>query len=277
MHRSVKWLKQARRTALGRRPADASTFVVFGCQRSGTSLLLRLVERDWRAHVFGEKSELFLDRPGDRRMIDLSEAAGVVSRQRVRLVAIKPLVESHRVPELLDGFPRASGVWMFRDVREVARSNLKAFGIDNGERDLQPILDRSATDWRAAGASPATLDRAAELARHVTEPIEAAAIFWFVRNSLFFDLDYANEPRLATCSYADLVIQPDAVMRGLYAQAGQPFPGERITREVRDGSLGRGVDVDLAPAIDDACAELFTRLETIHQDKHLRVVASRDS
>lgn len=259
----MKHVKAIRRALLGRRPTDAATVLIVGCQRSGTSLFLRIIERDWRAHVFGEKSVLFHDRVGDRRMVDLPAAVEQVAAVRTRLVAVKPLVESHRVPEMIDAFPNARAVWMFRDVRSVARSNLAAFGVDNGERDMAPILARDEDDWRTAGSSPATLDRAADLAAWATDPTELAAVFWWVRNSIFFDQGYDSHPGVFTCAYDDLVGEPVAVMRGLYRAADLSFPGARITAEVSDRSLGRGRDVVLHPEIEAACAELMVRLREV--------------
>lgn len=267
MNRLQKRIRALRRALLCRRPADAATLLIVGCQRSGTSLFLRVVERDWRARGYGEKSELFHDRVGDRRMIALDAAVSRVASARARLVAVKPLVESHRVPEMLDAFPNAVAVWMFRDARSVAPSNLAAFGVDNGERDMAPILARDVGDWRAAGVDAATLDRVAELARHATEPVEWAALFWWVRNSIFFDRGYDTHPRVFTCAYDDLVAGPVAVMEGVYGAANLPFPGERITAEVNDRSLGKGRDLVLHPEISSACEDMLARLRDVDRER----------
>lgn len=269
MSRAGKIVRTLRRALFARRSPHAATVLIVGCQRSGTSMFLRIVERDWRAQVFGEKSVLFHDRVGDRRMIDQAAAVDRVSAARARLVAIKPLVESHRVPELIEAFPRTIAVWMFRDARSVALSNLAAFGRDNGKTDMAPILARDAHDWRSAGASPTTLDRAAALAAHVSEPVEWAALFWWVRNSIFFDQGYDTHPAIFTCAYDDVVGDPVAVMTGLYRAAGVAFPGEHVTSDVDARSVGRHRDLALHPEIGAACDEMFARLRSTDQRRSL--------
>lgn len=275
MSRLRRLARRVWRAVFARRTDDAATVLIVGCQRSGTSMFLRIIERDRRAHVYGEKSELFHDRVGDRRMIETAEAVARVAATRARLVAVKPLVESHRVDEMLDAFPNAVAVWMFRDVRAVAPSNLAAFGLDNGERDMAPILARDRGDWRTAGVSEATLDRVAELATFATESVEWAALFWWVRNSIFFDRAYDDHPRVHTCAYDTVVRDPVEVVRGLYGVAGVPCPGDHITADVNDRSLGKGRDVAFHPEIEAACDEMLERLRAVDRHRSLVRAAGR--
>jgi hypothetical protein len=244
------------------RPDDAGTLLIVGCQRSGTSLLLRLLGEDGRTIVFGEKSRLFSDAPGNRRMIDVERAVDVVASRRARLVVLKPLVESHRTTALLDAFPNAAAVWLYRDYRDVVRSNLRAFGDDNGSSDLAPILADDLDNWRALGVSAATRDRVRELAVDATER-EAAALFWWTRNSILFDSELVGDPRVAICRYTTLVAEPVRVRDALYELAGQAAPTRPPREQVRTSSIGRGQEVELRPLILAACEEMLERLDRV--------------
>lgn len=254
-------LKQIRRLPV-RRPDDAATLLIVGCQRSGTSLLLRLFDDDDTTVVFGERSRLFSDAPGNRRMVDRADAVEVISSQRARLVVVKPLVESHRTIELLDALPNARAIWLYRDYRDVARSNLRAFGDTNGSSDLAPIVARDFDNWRALGIAPATLDRFDRLSGEVSE-IEAAALFWWVRNNILFDTGLSRDDRVAICRYTTLVADPVRVRDELYEFAGHRAPTAPPRQMVHQSSVGHGADVELSKPIRAACEELLKRLDQV--------------
>ncbi|MDH3603711.1 MAG: hypothetical protein OEU26_29220, partial [Candidatus Tectomicrobia bacterium] len=93
--------------------ANASTraIFVFGAQRSGSRLPIQVMERSPDILTYSE---------GHSRAFN-----GVLLKQRETLVhlldqspfpvvAFKPICESHRAVELLDTFPGARALWIFR-------------------------------------------------------------------------------------------------------------------------------------------------------------------
>jgi len=79
---------------------------IFGCQRSGTTLLERIFRHDFNSAVFGEFSDLNIDIdrtvwkpfPEVQRHFKMCRASYVVARS---------LYESGRASEILDFFPHA--------------------------------------------------------------------------------------------------------------------------------------------------------------------------
>ena len=120
------------------------TLLIFGCQRSGTSLLTKVFERDGRTRVFNEFSALASpDDPEGLRLddVDVDVVRLRLSRCREPLIVAKPLVESQRLDTLLRQLDNASALWIFRDYRDVVSSNITRWGISNGTADIRPIFE----------------------------------------------------------------------------------------------------------------------------------------
>lgn len=245
-------------------PTEHRILAIFGCQRSGTSLLTRVFFRDFDVKVYRETSRLSSDDQENAgrklRINEFSAIRKVIDQETARLVVLKPLVESQRATEFLDFFPAMKGMWLYRHYRDVAASNLQAFGMENGIEDLRPMVTGDPNNWRSEGLS-AELQTLVQ--RHFAEdmnPYDAAALFWYVRNRLFFELQLAQDPRVMLCRYEHWVTDPGPMTAQMYEFVQLPYPGDHIIKEVHAASVKRGQDVPLSPTIEALCRELLTEL-----------------
>ena len=92
-------------------------------------------------------------------------------------------------------------------------------------------------------------------------PNDAAALFWYARNRLFFEQDLHLDDRVMSVEYERFVGNPAATMRKIYEFCDTPYPGDFLTEEVRTGSVSKGRNVDLSPEIDELCRSMLERLQ----------------
>lgn len=250
------------------RPRERKILVIVGCQRSGTTALQRSIRGDVRCKSFGEFSALSQRDPQGLRLDPLDEVAAEIDRSKAPFVVMKPLVESQRVPELLDHLPNSAAVWMYRNYRDVARSNIAKWGPDNGITDIAPIAEGATDNWRSELVS----DQVRELIRQSYRPDmpshDAAVLFWLARNSIVFELDLAADTRVMMLSYDDFVAHPADSLRYIYDGVGRPYPGDRLVADIHDRSIRRGVDVEISPTIDEAANDMLRRLDAIKATKY---------
>lgn len=248
-----------------------SVLFIVGCQRSGTSMLLNVFDRDLNTKCFGEFSKLTSnDTAGGIRLNSLELVKTEFSRIRAPFVVVKPLVESQNISELLDYFDNSRAVWMFRNYKDVASSNIKHFGINNGLKDLKPIVDHESSNWRSEKVSEHVRETISKYFSDDMNPYDAAVLFWFARNSLYFDLELHKDPRVMLCYYEDLVLEPEKHVRSMYQLAGQAYPAADITSEVHANSRKKGRDIELSPRVEQLAQELQDKFETLHQAKTLQ-------
>lgn len=238
---------------------------IVGCQRSGTTLMTSLFDADRDCRVFREFSVLSsMDKHGIR-LNPLPDVAAIIGRVRAPLVVAKPLVETQRIRTLLNYFSGSRALFMYRRYMDVASSDLVKFGPRNAIDNIRPIAAGDPHNWRSAGASASVR----ELIRaHYSEdmsPNDAAALFWYARNRLYYDLELAARPEVMLCRYEHLAMDPTAVMRRIYEFVELPCPDLTHTAQVHAASVSKGRNLELSPGVRALCEELQERLDAQYE------------
>jgi hypothetical protein len=262
------------RCIIQKSPEKKILFII-GCQRSGTTLMQSLFENDINSKVYGERSKLSSnDLENHLRLNSLDSIKKEINGDSAPLIVIRPLVETQNILKLLDYFQNSKAVFMYRYYKDVANSNIKYFGLQNGVNDLRPIVQNILGNWRSENIPE---DVRKIVRKHFSEemnPYDAAALFWFVRNSLFFSLRLAEHPDVILCRYEDLIQVPAEIIGSLYRFIDRTFQGQKTVEEVHSLALGKGRDLKLSSEIEDICNELLNKLDSVHKESHFQALAS---
>jgi hypothetical protein len=240
-----------------------SVLFIMGCQRSGTSLIYWLFERDLRTKIYREASRLSLKDPKRLRLDPLHVVRKKLESVKVPLQVLKPLVESQNASRLLKQIPNSRILWMYRRYSDVIASNLRAFGEYNGFNDIKIMLDNSKRNWRSEKQTKEVIGLIKKYFHPSMNPNDAAALFWFARNKLLFSQNLVDNSKVMLCRYEDLGAAPNIVMKAVYRFLQIPYPGDRITRSVHAKSVGKGVKIRLSEEIEERCAVLLEQLDSI--------------
>lgn len=253
--RQAKHLKQARYGwAHGR-----SMGFVFGCQRSGTKMVMRILDNSPAIRIYHENHLSAFDGEFQLRSDRTVKALARLSPAPVQV--FKPICDSQEADLILDRFPDAHGVWMFRDPDDVANSAVEKWGAHQREI-IDAIVAGETGDewgWRTARIPD---DIRAELAAVHAEDLtdhEGALLFWYTRNRLFFSLGLATNPRVRLADYRRLVEHPDRAFEEVFHHLGAPFDPAFVER-VHAGSVGRKPAPPARPEIRALVDGLLTRL-----------------
>lgn len=271
----------ARRRWVAANPeARATTRPVFvvGLQRSGTNMLVRGLERAPEVEVYSENDDAAFER---YQLRDDETIARIVADSPHRAVIFKPLCDSHRVAHLLDAVHAGTpgrAVWTYRQPVPRARSAVAKFGDAN-----RVVLTRIAAGddldrWQAQGLSEERRAELADLDPASLDPLSAAALFWWVRNQLFFDLGLDARDDVRLLSYKRTVAEPGAQIERLCRFLDLPWrPSLAGHIEPRSspplgaepgGDAGVPASSELADRVAERCDALEARLDawTVDQD-----------
>lgn len=248
------------RAGHGVEPGTAAPVWLVGVQRSGTNMVVRGLETRPEFEVHNENDskvfERFELRP-DR------EVAAVIAASRHAYVLFKPLCDSHRTPELLDGIGAGApgrAIWAYRGVDGRVRSAVAKFGDVNLQVLARIAAGRGDGLWQAQRLSADSRDLIASFDYDAITPEDGAALFWLVRNRLFFELDLSERSDTTIVNYDALVADPATVMSALCRFLDFPYRAGLVGHvEVR--SAGREARLDLNPRVREACEELQGRLD----------------
>lgn len=255
-------MAEARRRWHGDAVGPECVLLILGCQRSGTTMLTHVFSRDTEAKVFGEYSVLSSRDPRDQLRLDALESVSKrLERSRFPLLVMKPLVESQWSDRMLDTFPSCRALWLVRGPGDVASSNLARFGKDNGHKNVQRLIAGERDDWRAERVSAATRNTVKSIYSPTMDALDAAALFWWARNALYFELGLDRREDVLPIRYEALVQQPVETMASIYAFAGRCFPGASIVESVSTKSVGRTPIEQLSEPVRGLCESMLTRLD----------------
>ncbi len=200
--------KWAWRRSHPRAPGLATPVYLVGLQRSGTNMLARGLDIAPEFEVHNENDRAVFDH---FLLRDDDVIRRVVLASRHEYVLFKPLCDSHRVDHLLDSLATPSpgrAIWAYRDVDGRVRSAVSKFGRNNLLTLRDIATGKGAGMWQAQRLSAATL---AEIASHDYETMTAetaAALFWWMRNGLYFETGLDRRDDVLLASYQDMLATP---------------------------------------------------------------------
>ena len=238
--------------------SDRRHVFIFGCQRSGTTLLGRVFDSDLRSAVLQEINAITGTNESSLRLKPFPEVIHILDKIRAPLIVVKPLVESHRAPEILEEIPQSRGIWMFRHYRDVVASNIKRFASQT--EGLKMSISGDPPSWRSEGVSNETRSILNIFYHDDINAADAAALGWYSTNTLFFELQLNKNSRIKLCKYEDFCETPKEIMKGLYSFIGLQYPKWDLTREVDKQSLSLGQAIEINKTIESLCIELQDRI-----------------
>lgn len=239
------------------RPLAQHVFVA-GMQRSGTNLLMDVLDASAMTRVFHETDPRAFER---YEMRDPAVIRQLALQCPAPVFVIKALCELDRVKALMDAFAPAKTLWVVRDWRDSVSLAIKSFG--NFVPQWQRLAHGDASDWRGRGMSPATRELLAALYRPEASEAEGAAIMWFYRNALFFEQQLAADARVRVVFYEDMVQQPLREVAAVYDFLGLPGFNAATAGRIHARSVKRRRPPDIAPAVIGLCDELLERFRAL--------------
>lgn len=266
-HDLRKWQWRRRH---GVAPGEATPVFLAGVQRSGTNMIIRGLANSPAFEVFNEANKAAFHRYELR-----SDAVvrALVDNSRQRFVLLKPLCDSHRIASLLDTLgtqQHGRAIWAWRNVDGRIRSALAHFGTNNLEI-LREIASGGAQDrWQARGLSSENRTLIESFDYSTMTPESAAALFWYVRNALYFEQELDRRDDVILTSYDAFIAEPQPTMVALCAFLGVDYDTDFV-RHIGPRPVRPNVAVDIDPAIRALCHDLEAKLSTVTQQQLSRV------
>lgn len=236
---------------------------IFGCQRSGTTLLRDFIGSDKRFRDIGEgDAPYFHQEKGPRylRLVDDSQVEALTKAQKSPWVLLKPLHDSQRAAELLERFESSRGIWIFRHYDSVVQSHIGYYRHDPMEY-LRPLRQVDIHSWMLSGLEQQSMERVRELLEIANSSIpDLYAVFWYARNALLFQ--HLKRVNLLVISYENLVAAPHQCLQSFNNHLGVDLSTKAllVPKQLRpNGPLG----FKLREKIGHACNQMLQQLSSL--------------
>ena len=246
-------LKQLKQRLLPQR-VQQHVFVA-GMQRSGTNLLMEVLDASQQTQVFHETDARAFHNYQMRERAHIKQLAAACPAP---VFVIKALCELDQIADLMRDFQPAHTLWVVRDWRDSVNSAIQSFG--NFVPQWQRLAHTpNSHDWRGRGMSDATRAVLQTLYRADASETDGAAIMWYYRNILFFEQALERNPHVRPVFYEDLVQHPMRQVAAVFAFLSLPGCNPRIAGQIHARSIHRRTPPDVTPAIAELCDALYAQ------------------
>ncbi len=231
---------------------------VAGVQRSGTNMLMDVLERSFATDVIHERDQRAFER---FQMREPAVIRTLVEGSRGGHFIIKSLCELQHLTRLMEEFAPARTVWIVRDYNDVVNSMRVSFG--NQAKQVKRIAkDRDSDGWQGQGMSDATHALVKEQVHPEITDVSAAALIWYFRNQLFFDQCFDRDPRVLLVRYESLVTQPTPEFQRIFAFLDLPYRPWH-SRKVVAHSIHKARQPEIEPAVRELCEAMTARFDAL--------------
>ena len=253
----------------------AAPIFLVGVQRSGTNLLAHGLDEMPEFQVFNEGNTKAFD---EYRLRSLPTVEQLVRQSGAKFALFKPLCDSHRTPELLAHFaPRARAIWAYRNVDGRVRSAVAKFGESN-LRVLRAFAageeQRPWSAWQVQGLSDESASFIRSLDFNGLTAESAAALFWYVRNLLYFEMALDRRPDTVLVNYDEFLADPERVARALCNFLDQPY-GREMIAHVDQRRPAQRPPLAIDQRIRERCSDLKNRLDGVCAAQMSRLAGDR--
>ncbi|MCO6437545.1 MAG: sulfotransferase domain-containing protein [Phycisphaerae bacterium] len=254
-------LEQEKRRYRRDHPSESAPRVAFvlGCQRSGTNMVLRTLNRSLEADGIEETDPRAFC---DCRFKDKSTRETLVAGSTARCIIFKPICDSHNALEMLSDHPGSKIIWIYRHYLDVATSSVVYWG-DQLQTYIEDLFDGGGdwdvAQWNREKVSSECIQEMREASAGRPSPHGAAALFWYMRNRTYFDQELQNSPDAMLVRYEDVVTDPDHYFQRMCAFLDVQFRPEMVA-DVFSSSVRRRKSPPIKDSIITLCDRMWDRL-----------------
>ncbi len=239
-----------------------AVFVV-GCQRSGTTMLLNVLGKSAECRVYHEgKNSPAYDY---YRLQSQETVTRLIQSSHEPIVVFKPVLDSQHTDRLLDLYANGKAIWIYRHYGDVVNSSVKKWRGDQKEimYGIAAAIRRDPKHHQYA-ISERMSERTVNLVKNLCHPgmsaEDGAALLWYVRNLLYFDLALEKNPSVLLVRYEDLVARPRESFPRIFDFIGCHFD-QKYLSDIFDTSIQKNGAPVINEEIKRHCRDMMERLD----------------
>ena len=237
---------------------EKQTVLVSGMQRSGTNMLMKVLDYSLQTDVYHETDVRAFD---NFEMRNIKVIRRLLDSCKAPLFIIKSLCELQNISQLMNEFQPAKTIWIVRNYDDVSNSVLASFKKNIVSRIVR-VVKQETDEWLAAGMSQQTKQHLEHCVHLGMNEVSAAAAQWYFRNILFFEQNLHDDDNVLLVSYEQLVSQPVKEVKRICQFLGITF-SQRMSDDIFSASISRRKKPNIDPEVRGLCEQLMARFDPL--------------
>jgi len=245
--------------AIFRLGKSTEVIYIFGCQRSGTTIIQKLLSLNINVKFHGEGDlPYFYDPKSDKhhRLQPIEQLRKLIKKEPLKYIVIKPLYESHFANELLSALPNSKGIWVFRNYLDVIDSHIHYYK-QNAIEYIAPLYSDDTDSWLNENLPEDIKEFLNRFSPDELTDADAYGLFWIVRNSLYRNV--SDNDNILLVNYEKLVNKPEQEIERIYDFTKLKF-NKLFCKIIRSNAVSKKVSFSLNPEIEEKCKQLNEEL-----------------
>lgn len=246
--------------ALSASHKEARPLFIVGAQRSGTNMLLNVLDKSLETRTYNEDHPAAFEK---YRLKDRQVRDRILRKASCAWGVFKPLCDTQHLDQLLADHQDGKALWILRDYRDVANSASVKWG--HAQRHIiQHIAEKDDqwTRWYCERMSPERRSKVRTLYHADMTEHTAAALKWYLRNILFFDLQLQHRSDDVLLLRYENLVQHPASFQQIFDFLEIPY-SPSYTRDVFEDAVGKNKAPQIESAVEALCEDLLRQFEAV--------------
>lgn len=232
---------------------------ILGCQRSGTTIIQKLIGMNPDVKFYGEGDPpYFNDAESEKhhRIKSSNDVTQSLLQEPLKYIVIKPLYESHNANALITSHQNSKGIWVFRNYIDVIDSHLHYYNY-NVRDYISPLFNKSGICWLNENISDEILSFINKFNINDMSDADLYGIFWIVRNSCY--LNTKENENIILVNYEKLITSPLNQISRFCDFVNLPYYNF-YSKTIRSNAMSKKVNFKLLQEIEEKCREIYESL-----------------
>jgi len=235
-----------------------TTLIILACNKSGKTTLLNVINHSSKCFIYTESSKAAYK---NYRIKSPGTIKFLITKNREKTVVFETAHDLQYANVFLNLHPLTRVVWLFRNYHDVVNDAVKRFG--NTQKDIMlAIVEGRRNKYINAmreGMKPDTLKLVKSICNENMSSEDGAALLWYVRNLIYFDLKLYRDRRVLLANYDDLATEPIQYFRRIFDLISCPFY-EKYVKDINASYVRKMPLPIIDSGIELLCNEMMERL-----------------
>lgn len=246
-------------------PCDHTKVIfIFGCQRSGTTMMGTVVGLSPAVKAYGEGDLPYFyqeDHHEYLRLVEWQKIKELLRGEKSQFTLLKPLYDSQVADKLLKEFPYSKAIWIYRHYLDTVDSHIKNYRNDHdGIIYTKELFDRKKIVWKNENLSEDIKEIIDKFKGREINSATGYALFWLTRNSLFNQVK--KNADILLVNYESIIANPVLEFSNIFSFLCLPFK-KKYAGIIHSRALKKPIKFLIDPEVQQLCDEMYNELKTI--------------